>query len=409
MAALVLCSGFFSSSEAALFSLSRRDRRRLASGSRAGRVAVALLDDSERLLTAVLFWNLLANLTYFTIVSITSLQLKREGHSAEAGVFLLVSLLVIIVLSEMAPKSLAVLRPVAISQLLSVPLAASVRLLDPIQPGLRLANLLSRRLLWPRFEPEPYLRLGDLERAVQLSTSDAALLEQEQSVLENILLLSATRAEELMRPRLRFESFRPPVSLADLQGRLPPSEYLLVTEPDSDEVAGAIALKNLCDVPSEHLELHADPVVYVPWCGTVAEALETMRRQHRQVAAVVNEFGETIGIFTLDDVLDTIFSRGASRSERVLAESPIREVSPGIWRVTGMTSLRRLVRYFDIDQPPHKRYTVAGVLHEELERLPEVGDECHWGPFCFRVTDIPQRGQLLVELTVREEDKESPP
>ncbi len=103
MAALVLCSGFFSSSEAALFSLSRRDRRRLASGSRAGRVAVALLGDSERLLTAVLFWNLLTNLTYFTIVSITSIHLKREGHSAEAGVFLLGSLLTLIVLSELEP------------------------------------------------------------------------------------------------------------------------------------------------------------------------------------------------------------------------------------------------------------------------------------------------------------------
>ena len=406
MGVLILGSAFFSSSEAALFSLNRPERRRLASGNRAERIAAGLLDDPERLLTAVLFWNLVFNLVYFTVVSIISLQLKHEGHSTPAGVFTLVSLLAIIVLSEMLPKSLAVLAARKATAVVAIPLAAAVRLVAPVLPGLRIANLLSRRLFWPRFEAEPYLRVGDLERAVQVSTTDAALLEQEQAVLENIVSLSGIRVDELMRPRTRFLSFRPPVPLGDLGGQIPPSGYLLVTEPDSDEVAGAIALGDLSSIPTTSLEDHAQPVVYVPWCTTVAETLEQMRRDRRKVAVVVNEFGETIGILTIDDILETIFSRTASRSQRLLKRMPIRQVAPGVWHVTGMTSLRRLVRHFRVDRPAAKSVTVAGVIQEALEKLPDPGDSCCWGPFRFKVVEVFRKGQLLVELTLVEPPEE---
>jgi len=401
MGILIFCSAFFSSSEAALFYLDRQDRRRLAAGNRAQRIAVGLLADSDRLLTAVLFWNLVINLAYFTLASILSLRLSDPGRASEIGAvaFAFGSLLVIIVFGEMLPKSLAVLRRRAVATLVGVPLATAIRLLDPVLPVLRLANLLSRRVLWPTFKPEPYLRVGDLERAVDLSTSNAAILQQEQTVLQNIVSLSEIRADELMRPRTQFLSFRPPVALADLEGRLPPSGYLLVTEPHSDEVAAAIALRDLSNVPTERLEHHAEAVVYVPWCTTVAEVLEAMQRGERQVAVVVNEFGETIGILTFDDVLDTIFSPTSSRSQRLLQRVPIRQVSPGVWHVTGMTSLRRLARHFGVELASSKSVTVAGIVQEALERLPHPGDKCRWGPFHFEVIEAAERGALLVKLT----------
>ncbi len=400
MGVLILCSAFFSSSEAAFFYLTEKDRRRLAGGNRAQRIAASLLIDSDRLLTAVLFWNLLTNLTYFTVSSIVSIQLESDGRSGEAGAVAIGSLLVMIVFSEMLPKSLAVLKPRGLATFLGIPLSAAVRAVEPVLPALRMANLLSRRLFCPRFRPEPYLRLGDLERAVELSTSDAALLEQEQTVLQSIVSLGDVRADELMRPRMQFQSFRPPVSLADLGGQLPPSGYLLVTEPNSDEVSAAIALRTLSDIPTEHLERRATEVIYVPWCTSVAETLELMRQRDRQVAAVVNEFGETIGILTFDDILDTIFSRAPSRSQRLFERMPIRQTKSGTWHVTGMTSLRRLVKHFGVRRPASKSLTVAGVVQEVLGRLPKPGDQCDWGPFHFNVIDVPDRGQLLVELTM---------
>src|SRR6516162_9104594 len=116
---------------------------------------------------------------------------------------------------------------------------------------------------------------------------------------------------------------------------------------------------------------------------------------------MVREFGETIGILTFDDILDVLFSGAPSRSERLLRRAPIRQISEGVWHVTGMTSVRRLARYFQIQTPATYCVTLAGVVQEVLERLPERGDECDWGPFHLKVLQVPLRGQLLVELTMQ--------
>jgi putative hemolysin len=411
MSLLLLGSAFFSASEAALFSLRRAARRELGKGGRAAQSIARLLDDPDRLLTAVLFWNLLINLSIFTIASIISLQLQRAGHATQAGAFSLGTLIAVIVFGEMLPKSLGVLQPQRLAVLVAAPLAAAVRVIGPLLPAFRTVTLLSRRLFWPRFQPEPYLHVRDLERAVRLSGTDAAIVEQEAHVLESVVLLSDIRAEELMRPRMQFLSYHPPVTLADLKARptshiagapplAGPGGYLLVTERDSDEVAAAIALDDIWHVPDGPLDLLAEPVIYVPWSTRAADVLELFRRRKREVAAVVNEFGETIGILTFDDILDVLFSGAPSRSERLLRREPIRQTAAGIWHVTGMTSVRRLARYFQIGLPATHCVTVTGVVQEVLERLPERGDECSWGPFHFRVLDVPLRGQAIIELTM---------
>lgn len=91
-------------------------------------------------------------------------------------------------------------------------------------------NLLSRRLIWPGFKSEPYLEVSDLERAISLSTTDAKLVAQEQAALRNIVLLSDIRVDQWMRPRTQLLTFRPPVSLADLNGQMTPNHWLAVCE-----------------------------------------------------------------------------------------------------------------------------------------------------------------------------------
>jgi CBS domain containing-hemolysin-like protein len=288
-------------------------------------------------------------------------------------------------------------------------LTAAVRLIAPLMPALKFANDASRRLIWPRFEAETYLEVTDLERAVELSsTTDAALLKREKTVLQNIVSLSTIRAEELMRPRTQFLSFRPPVSIADLEGRKPPSGYVLVTEGDNEEIAGAVPLSAIPGLPPEHLERHAIAVIFVPWCSTVSDTLEQMRLRDRRVAAVVNEFGETIGILPFDDILDTIYSRDASRSERLLDQEPIAVAGTGCWHVTAMTTVRRLGKYFDVALPDTFAITIGGVVQEVLGRLPEQGDLCNWGPFHLAVRDVPKRGRFTIELTFAEAREDQP-
>lgn len=407
MAILIACSSFFSASEAALFYLQANDRRSMRNGNVSEQVAMRLLTDPERLLSAVLFWNLVVNIAYFSISSICAISIERNEHLGQAGAitFAMVSLLAIIFFSEMLPKSLAVITPRKLAGLVGIPLSLAVRLVDPLMPLLRSVNLISRRVIWPRFTPEPYMEVDDLERAIEHSGGDAALIKQEQAVLRNIVHLSTIRVEEWMRPRTQFVSFRPPVNLADLDGVVPASGYLLITEEDSGEIEKAIRLDNQYQLQGENLERAAEPVLYLPWCATVADALEKMSHRDREVTVVVNEFGDTIGILTIEDILETVFVYSPSRSERLFDMPPLEKVSEDTWRVVGIMSLRQLARRLDVSIPQTYSVTVGGVIQESVQRLAELGDQCEWGPFHLTVVEAPQRGAMLVEVRVNPQNE----
>lgn len=402
MLLLILLSGFWSASEAALFYLKPAQRQKLARGNRGQRTAARLMDSPDRLLAGILLYNLATNMLYFAISSICSLRIERmENQGSLAAVsFGLGSLLTIILLGELLPKTIGVLIPMRLAPWFSIPLAAALRLVRGLTPVLDKVNVVSLRILWPGFQPEPYLDTGDLEKAIEISGADSAIVQHEQAALRNMIELSSIRVDEWMRPRTQFEVFRPPVALADLEGKVPVGGFLLVAEPDTEEIALAVRLDRYRELPARGLESLGSPVVYLPWCATVADALQGMSRHEREVTVVVNEYGETTGVLTMDDILDTVFTYAPSRSKRLLDRNPLHPVDEGRWVVSGIMSLRQLARRLSVEMPRTHSVTVAGVIQETMQRMAEVGDQCEWGPFAFRVIDIAGPGNMAVELTL---------
>jgi len=264
-----------------------------------------------------------------------------------------------------------------------------------------MTNLVSLRLLWPGFTPEPYLEVADLERAIKMSGEDATLNEQEQRTLENIVSLSETRVDEWMRPRGSFQFFKPPVTLDDLRKQAFSGSYVLITDDDGDDVAKAIWLPGVMGLPNQRIDLIAEPVVYVPWCTPVSHAMEKMSNRRVQVAAVINEHGETIGVATLDDLLDTVFTTSAERDriDGMTDDPSIRLESDNQWIVSGVTSLRMLERELNVKLPESRNVTIRGVIQEALQRLAHKGDACQWGGVEFMVLEAPNRGRMLVRVT----------
>ena len=407
MMILIVCSAFFSASEAALFYLQPRERREMKRSGLAGeKSALKLLAEPDRLLSAVLFWNLVINVGYFSISSIVAIRIEKMPSLGSTGAWLFASatLLLIIFFSEMLPKTFAVLKPRLLARLLGMPLSIAVRLVDPLMPILQSANTISRRLLWPGFKAEPVMAVTDLERAIELSGADAAVIKQEQAVLQNIVQLSTIRVEEWMRPRTQFESFQPPVALKDLAGEIPKSGYLLVTEADGGDIERAIRLDNQFQLSDENIDRAAEPVLYLPWCATVADALEKMSQYDREVNVVVNEFGETIGVLTIEDILETIFTYDPSRTARLLDRPAIEQVQGGRWQVAGIMGMRQLAKRLDVEIPTPPSVTVRGIIQESLQRLAETGDQCQWGPFQFDVIEVAQRGVMLVQVELVDQE-----
>ena len=225
MVVLVGCSAFFSCSEAALFYLGREDRRSMQRGGPAQRSASELLRAPQRLLSAILFWNLLINLAYFTLAAIIGIRLDMTGERTAVAVTTIGSLLALIVCGEMLPKTIAVIHPQLVSRLVSLPLTGAVRLVDPLMPVLRGARIISQRLFFPRFQAESYLELRDLDQAISLSTTDETLAERERTVLRNVVALSEQRVEEVMRPP-RPLSLVPTAGEPGVARRPPAAEWL---------------------------------------------------------------------------------------------------------------------------------------------------------------------------------------
>lgn len=401
MLCLIVASGFFSGSETALFYLSHDELRTLRSGRSRERAVAALLSEPERLLTAVLFWNLVINLTYFSVSLVVSQGLNQAGHPVLAIGFSLCGLVLIILFGEVLPKSTAVVMRHGVATLIIWPLSSSVRVLDPVTPAFRHLTRLARRTFWPHIRREPYLEAEDLEQAVENSQLTPEVIRHERQVLGNILDLSEITAEEVMRPRGTYPTLPTPIRLEDLNGELPPSGYIAVHRGGGDSIDGVISLNDLTAVQGGALDAASEDVVHVPWCANLADTLQRLRDGFLRVASVVNEYGETIGIVTYEDIIDTILMPEPSRARRLLRREPVQEVQPGCYHVDGITTLRYLCRRLGLEYVPAADglVTVVGMLHEQLEQMPEVDDCCHWHGYEFRVTEVRNRGAVRVMVT----------
>ena len=401
MLVLIGCSAFFSASEAALFYLRASDRRQLKSGNASQRAAGLLLLNPDRLLSAVLFWNLVINITYFAISSVCSIKIDKDESMGQglAIAFAIGSLLAIIFFSEMLPKSIAVMNAARLVQFIGIPLSIAVRVVDPLMPLLTTINVISRRIIWPSFKKESELDVKDIERAIDISGKDPSIIRQEHTVLQNIVQLSNIRVDEWMRPRMQFQTFQPPISFADLNGEVPSSGYLLVTETDSEEIEKAVRLDNHFKLPQDQLEKLGEPVLYLPWSATVADALERMSHKDREVTVVLNEYGETIGILTIEDILETVFTYQPSRSKRLLDHNPLVKIEEGLWVAWGMMSLRQLARTLELELPESNCVTLGGLVQESMQRLARKGDEFAWGPLQLRVVDATDRGTTMIAIS----------
>ena len=398
MLILTAVSGFFSGSETALFSLSRDDLHRFRTGSRGEMQIFHLLSQPTRLLTAILFWNLIVNLSYFAISVVLARRLMNAEFRGVAWGISFAGVVGLILFGEVLPKSLAVTFPRQISELVIWPLSLSVRLLDRVIPVLQMITLGLQRGFWADLKEETVLDADDLEKAVDLSSQSSEMIAQERNILHHILDLSEIVVEEIMRPRGTYITVSPSVSWQDLGQKMPAGGFVAIVEQGTDQVNGAFWLNDTIYDAKQGLESFRESVVYLPWCAHAAVALDTMRSQMCHVAVIVDEYGQTVGTLTQQDLLDSIFSSSPSRARRILNREAVLEVDKNVFHLDGLTTLRYLSQHLGIDFDPEQEQsvTLAGLLHKKLKAFPEVGDECVWMGWKFRVIEVKDRSRIRV-------------
>ena len=287
------------------------------------------------------------------------------------------------VLGEMVPKNLAIARPLRTARAVSGYHARFSQVFRPLIDGMNnSANWVVRRL---GIEPQEELRSArspdELGSIVRSSAQHGTLDEATAELMHKSLRFGERTADELMTPRVRVESLSADASVHDLLSiaRRTGFSRFPVHGGDLDDVQGVVHVKQAFGLPAE--QRATTPVAYLARpVPTVPETLEgdsllnRLRGSGLQLALVVDEYGGTAGIVTLEDVVEEII--GDVRDEHDRGETPpVRQLGGDSWLISGLLRADELEEATGFEMPEGDYETVAGLVLVELGRIPDIGDE----------------------------------
>lgn len=370
-AVLLLASGAFSGTETALFSLDRIQRRQLGeSPSLRHQLIARVLRHPRRLLSTILFGNTLVNVSVSAVATLFFARLI--GHDA-LGLAIVVATVLVIVVGEVIPKTIAVNAPRQISQLSIMPLHLFTRLSGPVVTVFDRAARRLLRLLDVPDEARGGLSASELELLFEEAGKSAMITPQETEIARNIIRFSETTAEEIMTPRVDVVAAPLDISREGLRARMTDARHsrIPIYEEDVDNVVGFVPTKEFFLYPGRELRELLKPVAIFPENAKIHRLLRHMQRNRINMAVIVNEYGETTGIVTMEDVVEEIV--GELYDEYEKEEALIQQVGPHEWMVLCRASLEDVNDTIGLKLPDEDAVTLNGFLTDEFGEIPEPG------------------------------------
>jgi putative hemolysin len=403
VAVLVVVSGFFAASELSLITVKRYRITQLSNeGNRSAKAAERLLEDPSRFLAtiqvALTFLGFLASAVGAVSFSAPVADLIRLipwepiKEAAPTIAFLLTTMiiaLVTIVIGELAPKTLALSFTERFALAVARPIAFMGRLLSPFVWLVSLVSGVLVRALGGKNRPQAgYLSTEELKMLVETGSEQGGIEEDEKEMIHGVIELADTKVHEVMVPRIGIRAVDvndPMEEVLDLLVRAGHSR-LPVYEENLDNIVGILYAKDLLPylkgnggaAPEIDIRKLARPPVYVPETKAVDELLHEMQVTKRHIAIVVDEYGGTAGLITLEDVVEEIV--GEIEDEYDREESLVEQLEEEgmlAFRVDGrvsMDDLRDLFELSDTEEDDEDEYdTVGGFIVHRVGRIPLPG------------------------------------
>lgn len=395
---LVAVSFFFAAAETALFSLGPWRVRRLAEQhSGAGAVVSELLSSPDELLASLVLGNTVAN---FLLVALGLLAFT--GDHWEQFFAVLAILVVLLFACEVTPKALAIRNPESWALRVARPLRWFVR---GTRPVLGFAHGLVARVLRPalRWTPpaRPEVTAEEYADLVELAHQQGALSRIERDMVHRILALNHRTAGDAMRPRAQMVVQPDDLPADDLVRAARESRHHRIPLYDEtpDNIVAVLNTRTLLLSPTHDLDEALEFPSFVPESMNLMTLFQSLQRQQRGLAIVLDEFGSAAGLVTVEDILETVVGeiRGEGEPEGFLME----RMAPGRWRVSGAMRLDDFAREFpglgsdpDVD-------TLGGLVVKLAEVVPSPGDVfVHRGVrFTVRAADERRVRELLVDAS----------
>jgi len=399
MVFLLLCSGFFSGTESALFSLSRSQIRRLRhDGHKVEKLLALLSDNPSGLLVAILFGNLVVNILFFSTSAAISMKVANQyGDWWQAAIGAVVLLLVILV-GEILPKAMGISFPERIARMNAAPLLGWFHFLGPVR---RVLEAITNRLE-PAEQQEQRIGAEELRMLVDATHHDPTFGKQEKAIVEDIVNLPEIRVREVMVPRVEQLFLRADATVAETlpEAAEEQMELIPVYEGEEDNIIGVVETRTLFvdGQPDRPLSDFVLPVKFVPETKRADQMLQEFLDENLRMVCVVNEYGGLAGTVCLEDLLEEVVG------EFDIMEMPVVEqLGESTYRLQGNLGIREWRNLFEGFLPREMMQglaldTVSGLVVSLLKRLPRTGDVVQVGNLRFTVEQVRSNRIELVRL-----------
>ncbi|MCU4926998.1 hemolysin family protein [Halobacteria archaeon AArc-dxtr1] len=408
---LIVLSGFFSSSEIAMFNLPKhRLEGMVEEGIDGAALVKTLKDDPHRLLVTILVGNNIVNIAMSSIATAV-LSIHFGGL---LGVVLATFGITAIVLlfGESVPKSYAVENTESWAVRISKPLKATEYLLFPL---IVLFDYLTRqvnKLTGSTGAIEsPYVTRDEIQEMIESGEREGVLEEEEHEMLTRIFRFNNTIVKEVMTPRLDMTAVSKDADIDEAIETCIQSSHarIPVYEGSLDNVLGIVHIRDLVrdrsygetDADELRLEDVIQPTLHVPESKNVDELLTEMRENRMHMAIVIDEFGTTEGLVTMEDLIEEIVGEILEGGE----EEPIETVDDQTVLVRGEVNIEDVNEALDIELPEGEEFeTIAGFIFNRAGRLVEEGEEISYDDVQITVVDVENTRIMKAQLQTSDDE-----
>ncbi len=373
---LLLLSAFFSSAETALTTVNRIRIRTLAEeGSKRADTVLAITDDSGKMLSAILIGNNIVNLSAASLT--TSLAYSFGGSMVAIASGILTVL--ILLFGEITPKTMATIHAEKMALIYAPVISIFMKIMTP---AIFIINGLSIGVLFLlRVDPNAKNNImteNELRTIVDVSHEDGVIESDERQMINNVFDLGDARAKDVMVPRVHVTFADIDSTYEELIDIFREDKYtrLPVFKDTTDNVVGTINMKDLLlydNTNGFHIKDILREAYFTYEYKSISELLVEMRQASFNIAIVLDQYGETAGLITLEDILEEIVGEIHDEYDEN-EEDFIQEIDEREYIVEGSTNLDDLNDRLELDLRSEEYDSLGGFIIERLDRLPEEGD-----------------------------------
>ena len=397
---LVGFSAFFSASETAFSSLNQiRLKSRAEDGDSSAARVLAMAEQYDKLLSTILIGNNIVNIAAASIGTILFTQMLGAERGATMSTIVLT--IIVLIFGEVTPKSLAKEMPEKVATAVSPFLVLLMALMTPLTWLFTQWKKLLGHFV--HSGEADTITEGELMTMVSEAENDGELTDRESELIRSAIEFDDVEVEEILTPRVDVVAVEDDIPLEELAQTFAESGYsrLPVYHGTIDNIIGVVHEKDFYIARLKKATKIDDlvvPTLYTTGSTQISQLLRTLREQHHHLAVVVDEYGGTEGIITLEDILEELV--GEIWDEHDEETEDFRKQSDGSWLVSGSASVDDL--YEELDLPEEEDIdsnTVNGLVQEKTCHLPKVGDRFTLGEYDGVVTRTAKRRVTEVRLT----------